>query len=64
MPDDNTILTIAQVCHRLTVSESTFFRLAKRDTAFPRAVQISPRRVGYLKSEIDNFIAARQRKAA
>ena len=40
------------------ISVTTLFRL-ERQGEFPAAVSISPRRVGYLESEVDCFIQGR-----
>lgn len=58
-----TILTRAQVCERLTISEPTLRRYTDAGGNFPRRIQLGPRRVGYLASDIENYIA-NQRKAA
>ncbi|APO53345.1 helix-turn-helix domain-containing protein [Bradyrhizobium diazoefficiens] len=64
MPQDNTtILTTDQVCQRLTISAPTLRRYAKAGHGFPPKIPLGPRRVGYLASDIENYIANR-RKAA
>ena len=60
MTDTITILTIEQVCEALTLSEPTLRRYAKSDENFPRMIRIGARRVGFLKSEIETYLA-RQR---
>lgn len=56
MSDPVTILTVAQVCERLTISEPTLRRYSRRPE-FPRKVQLGPRRVGFIKSDVEAFIA-------
>lgn len=60
MSDNTTILTVAQVCERLTISEPTLRRYARAGVEdFPRKVRIGRRRVGYLKSDIEAYITSR-----
>ncbi|MBI0476111.1 AlpA family phage regulatory protein [Sphingomonas sp. MA1305] len=55
MSEPITILTVAQVCERLTISEPTLRRYSRRPD-FPRKVQLGPRRVGFIKSDVEAFI--------
>lgn len=57
MSPDNTILTSNQVCQRLTISEPTLRRYTKAGGSFPRKIQLGPRRVGYLASDIERYVA-------
>lgn len=59
---DITILTVEQACKELSLSEPTMRRRAAVDPAFPQKVRLSPRRVGYLRREIEAYLA-RQREA-
>ncbi len=49
------ILTRAQVRDRVSIS---FAEIARREARgeFPKRIQISPNRVGWLEDEIDDFI--------
>ncbi len=60
---DCTILTVDQVCERLTISEPTLRRYAKTANDFPRKIKIGQRRVGYLKSEVEAYVASRYEAA-
>lgn len=59
---DITILTVADACKELSLSEPTMRRYAKADPTFPQKVPLSKRRVGYLRSDIEDYLA-RQREA-
>lgn len=60
---DITVLTVADACKELSLSEPTMRRYAKADPTFPQKVPLSKRRVGYLRSDIEAYLA-RQREAA
>lgn len=60
---DITVLTVEQACKELSLSEPTMRRYAKADPTFPQKVPLSKRRVGYLRSDIEAYLA-RQREAA
>lgn len=61
---DNTILTVAQVCERLTISEPTLRRYAKAGAdEFPRKIQLGPRRVGYLARDVERYVTSRYEAA-
>lgn len=59
IPAGQTVLTAQQVCQRLTVSEATLRRYAKAGGDFPRKIKLGPRRVGYLKSDVEAWLARR-----
>lgn len=59
---DITVLTVEQACRELSLSEPTMRRYAKADPGFPQKVPLSKRRVGYLRSDIEAYLA-RQRQA-
>lgn len=42
----------------IRLSRTTLWRL-ERDGIFPRRIQISPGRVGWLESEVDRYVAER-----
>ena len=53
------ILTLADLPAKgIKLSRTTLWRL-ERDGVFPRRLQLSPGRVGWLESEIDRYIADR-----
>jgi predicted DNA-binding transcriptional regulator AlpA len=58
-----TVLTVDQVCQRLTISKPTLFRYAKAGGDFPRRIKIGSRRVGYLASDIERYLAAQHEAA-
>jgi len=53
---DPCILSPAQAAQYLGVSRSTLYEL-REDASFPKALQIRPGRVGFLREEIDGWIA-------
>ncbi|MBR1143690.1 AlpA family phage regulatory protein [Bradyrhizobium sp. AUGA SZCCT0431] len=63
MSQDTMILTVGQVCQRLTISEPTLRRYAKTVRGFPRKIPLGPRRVGYLASDIESYVADRYKAA-
>jgi predicted DNA-binding transcriptional regulator AlpA len=63
MSQDTTILTVHQVCERLTISEPTLRRYAKAGGDFPPKIQLGPRRVGYLASDLERYITSRHTAA-
>lgn len=63
MNTDITVLSIEQACRDLGLSEPTMRRRAAVDPAFPRKIKLSTRRVGYLRRDIEAYLA-RQREAA
>lgn len=52
------IIPIKEVCRRVGISRTTVWQLI-RDGKFPRLVQITPKRKGFVDSEIDAWINAR-----
>lgn len=57
------VLTVEQACRELSLSEPTMRRRAADDPAFPRKIKLSVRRVGYLRSDVEAYLA-RQRETA
>jgi predicted DNA-binding transcriptional regulator AlpA len=57
------VLTVDQVCQRLTISKPTLFRYAKAGGDFPRRIKIGSRRVGYLESDVERYLAAQHEAA-
>lgn len=60
---DIVVLSVEQACRDLGLSEPTMRRRAAADPAFPRKIKLSARRVGYLRRDIEGYLA-RQREAA
>ncbi|MFA6201890.1 MAG: AlpA family phage regulatory protein [Gallionella sp.] len=56
------LLNIHQVSAVVTLSKSTVYRLVK-DGKFPQPVRISYKRVGWLKADVDSFVATLQHVA-
>lgn len=52
------ILNTKDVVFKLGVSRSTFYAMLKDDPRFPKPVRLTQQRVGYLESEIDDYIQA------
>jgi predicted DNA-binding transcriptional regulator AlpA len=63
MSPDTTILTVGQVCQRLTISEPTLRRYAKTVSGFPRKIPLGPRRVGYLARDVERYVVSRYEAA-
>ncbi|HXG89893.1 MAG TPA: AlpA family phage regulatory protein [Vicinamibacterales bacterium] len=51
-------LAMADVCAIVTVSEATLWRMRRRHE-FPTPIQISPGRIGWLRSTVDQWLATR-----
>lgn len=60
---DITVLSIEQACNEIGLSEPTMRRRAGDDPDFPRKIKLSARRVGYLRRDIEAYLA-KQREAA
>ena len=52
------LLSIEQVCERVSLAERTIYDAVKAGR-FPRQVQLSPGRVAWVEEEIDAWLAAR-----
>ena len=63
MSDHTVILSVQTVCDRLTISEATLRRYATAGGDFPRKIKLGPRRIGYLKSEVESWLASRHEAA-
>lgn len=55
------IYKISELVVLLGLSRTTLYRLIAAD-AFPKPVNLSPRRVGWLAATIDDWLAARSKK--
>ena len=55
------ILTVAEICRVFTISRSTFYR-ERSKPGFPRPVRLSPGRVGYIESEIEEWFLGPHRR--
>jgi len=51
------LLNIKHVVERVSICKTTIYALIKEDK-FPRPVRISQRRVGWLASDVDDFLAS------
>jgi prophage regulatory protein len=49
------ILRIKDVCKKIGLSRSTIYELIG-EGLFPKSVKLTPRRVGWIESEIDDWI--------
>jgi prophage regulatory protein len=56
-------LPLAEVCTRLSISRATLWRMTRRGD-FPKAVQISPGRVGVPADELDNWQRSKREQRA
>lgn len=52
------VISKAQVCAKTGLSRATIDRMVARGD-FPRPMQLSPRRVGWLEKVIDDWLAAK-----
>ena len=59
--DNSPFFTIQEVSEFLGISTSTINRLVKKGD-FPPKVKISPRRIVFMKKEIDDWIDAKRDK--
>ena len=55
LPDDLTLLDIHEVRRRVSLGTSTIYRMMDAGN-FPLSVELAPRTVRWLKSEIDTWI--------
>lgn len=53
------ILRMKQLIERTQLSRATLYLLIASDPTFPRKIQLSARSVGYLESEVDDWIMSR-----
>lgn len=60
---DITVLSIEQACKEIGLSEPTMRRRAADDPDFPRKIRLSTRRVGYLRRDIEAYLAKRHEAA-
>lgn len=60
---DITVLTVAQACKEIGLSEPTMRRRAFADPDFPRKIKLSARRVGYLRRDIEAYLSKRHEVA-
>ncbi|RUU11060.1 AlpA family phage regulatory protein [Mesorhizobium sp. USDA-HM6] len=61
---DMTVITRDQLCALLNISDTTRQRLEKTDPAFPPKLHVSVRKVGYLRSDVQAYVARQHQKAA
>lgn len=52
------IISPREVCQILGVSRTTLWRVERDDDTFPRRRRLTANRVGYLSSEINEWLAA------
>ncbi|TIN02681.1 MAG: AlpA family phage regulatory protein [Mesorhizobium sp.] len=52
------ILSIKETCKRVGICRSTILQMMQ-DRKFPRTIQITPKRKGFIDSEINEWIKAR-----
>lgn len=60
---DNVLITRGQLCALLRISDTTRQRLEKSDPTFPVKINVSARRVGYLRADAHAWLI-KQREAA
>ena len=52
----NNIIRLQQVIKKVGLSRSTIYALVSRNE-FPQRIQLSPRSMGFLESEVDQWLA-------
>ena len=58
MLNSNTIIRLPRTIQKTGLSRSTIYSLVSRGE-FPQQIKLSPRTMGFLESEIDEWIAGR-----
>lgn len=60
-PAHDTILTVAETCHRLSLSEPTLRRYTKAGIeGFPKKLRLGPRRVGFSSRDVADYIEGKR----
>ena len=54
------ILRLSDLCKILSISRSTLYRWGKDCPDFPKKIKLGPRTVGYLQSDIENWVASQK----
>lgn len=57
------VLTISEACLLLGLKRTTLYVLESTDPTFPRKVVLAPRRVGFMRTELEAWLADRPRVA-
>lgn len=60
---DITVLSVEQASEEIGLSEPTMRRRAADDPDFPQKIRLSTRRVGYLRRDIEAYLAKRHEAA-
>ncbi|RWE37657.1 MAG: AlpA family phage regulatory protein [Mesorhizobium sp.] len=63
MLDAMTILTRDQLCALLNISDTSRQRLEKTDPTFPPKLHVSARKVGYLRTDVIEWLQQRRNAA-
>jgi prophage regulatory protein len=58
MSTSKTIIRLPQVINKTGLSRSTIYKLLN-SSDFPQKIQLSPRSMGFLESEVDDWIASK-----
>lgn len=53
------ILRMKQLIERTNLSRATLYVLMSKDASFPRKIKLTERSIGFLESEVDEWIEAR-----
>ncbi len=61
MNNEPLVLKVSDLVTLLGLSRTTLYRLIAAD-AFPKPVNLSPRRVGWLAATVDDWLTARSKK--
>lgn len=57
MKKTKSIIRTKGLCHLLQISRSTVWRLEKNDPTFPKRLKLGQRSVGYILSEVEDWIS-------
>lgn len=57
--EEQVFLTVRQLMQKTSLSRPTISRLRREDEDFPRARKLGPRRIGFLATELDEWISKR-----
>jgi predicted DNA-binding transcriptional regulator AlpA len=53
------IMRLKEVAYYLQISLVTLWRMGEQDPNFPKKIRMNSRCVGYLKTDIDNWLASK-----
>lgn len=63
-PNPSRILRMKQLIDRTNLSRATLYVLMSKDLSFPRKIKLTERSIGFLESEVNEWIAHRAQMRA